>query len=150
MKTKTQTIVCMVLLLGLLFALHKHDSSVEAAYDASVKNIGGMLSAIHSGLSGENFEIPNTEASVSLNLTISFNEKEEQEPLELFDPWGSALSVSVLSNRYIKIVSAGPDKMFDSKDDIVGTLALTNSLEISVHGRYKGSVFISSIFSTDE
>jgi hypothetical protein len=123
---------------------------VEAAYDASVKNIGGMLSAIHSNLSGKNCEIPNTESSVSLNLKVSFDEKEEQEPLAFFDPWGSALSVSILSNRYIKIVSAGPDKVFDSKDDIVGTLALTNSLEISVNGRYKGSVFISSIFSTDE
>ncbi len=123
---------------------------MEAAYDASVKNIGGMLSAIHSNLSGKNCEIQNTEASVSLNLTISLNEKEDHEPFAFFDPWGNALLVSVLSNRYIKIVSAGPDKMFDSKDDIVGTLALTNSLEISVNGRYKGSVFISSIFSTDE
>lgn len=154
MKTKILIIFCVSLLLGLLFALKrsisKHDSSVEAAYDAGVKNIGGMLSAIHSNLSAKNCVIPDTGASVSLNLAISFNEKEGREPFALSDPWGNELLISVLSNRYIKIVSAGPDKVFDSKDDIVGTLALTNSLEISVHGRYKGSVFLSSISSTEE
>jgi hypothetical protein len=109
MKTKTLIIFCVALLLGLLFALNrsffKHDSSVEAAYDASVKNIGGMLSAIHSNLSAKNCGITNTEVSVSLNLTISFDEKKERRPFVLFDPWGNELLVSVLSNQYIKIVA---------------------------------------------
>lgn len=150
MKIKPWVFFLLAFLTGGVFVCRnkqsRHDLSLESKYETAIQNIVDMLSVFHTNY----IVLSNGKTNIDgLVMSRKMSFAGTKVPFSRIDQWGGELSITVQSNRYIQIISAGPDMIFNSCDDIIGKLTLTNSLQIEVHGKYKDSVFNSSIFSTD-
>jgi len=70
------------------------------------------------------------------DLPHVFDDLAKQQPAQFQDAWGTTLHLEFLSwyrlpqQKYYRLVSAGPDRQFDTGDDLVATLAVSTRVHV--------------------